>query len=247
METGVHEPRATGLRNLRSLAGTRILRGQVASGRLWRSEALHHGAPTALDELIGQGLTDVLDLRSDHETRAAPSPARGRAGIQLHRCPILVEDGVAPPWVTYTRPGVLEDVIADSYLASLVGRPDEVVRGLMALTRSKGACLVHCSAGKDRTAVFIGTALLLAGASLDAVVADYERTPAGLTWALQKESGRTSDEQRGNPAFVLHPDAYRSALTWALDLPGGIAGLFVGAGWTADASRSLRDRLAGFA
>ncbi len=57
-----------GLANLRDLGGLPTTDGgKIVPGRLLRSDNLQTLTPADIDQLLGLGLTDVVDLRSDYE------------------------------------------------------------------------------------------------------------------------------------------------------------------------------------
>lgn len=74
-----------GLVNLRDLGGTPTAHGRtVQHRRLWRSENQTGLPASSLQALIEQGLTDVVDLRTDFERAGSPSPLRSLPRVRYH-------------------------------------------------------------------------------------------------------------------------------------------------------------------
>jgi protein tyrosine/serine phosphatase len=69
------------------------------------------------------------------------------------------------------EPGVVQ-----AYLSYLTARPDSIVASIRTIANARGAVLVHCAAGKDRTGVVVALALDAAGVDRDAIVSDYLAT-----------------------------------------------------------------------
>ena len=65
-----------GLANMRDVGGIPTTDGgKIIPGRLLRSDNLQTLTTSDVDQLVGLGLTDVIDLRSDYEAvREGPTP-----------------------------------------------------------------------------------------------------------------------------------------------------------------------------
>ena len=85
------------------------------------------------------------------------------------------------------------------YLGYLDRRPDSVVAALRAIGEADGAVVVHCAAGKDRTGTVVGLALLVAGVTPEAVVADYAASAERVPRILERlgPASRVRGEPRG--------------------------------------------------
>ena len=178
--------------NLRDVGGIPTVDGgAITPGRLLRSDNLQTLTPSDVDALLGLGLSDVVDLRSDYEAEMeGPGPLVGHPEVQIHQLSLFREwrEGVgedkpderpevlpeeALPWVDLEPSVELDNEVTGVYLSYLVDRPDSVVAALREIADAPGATLVHCAAGKDRTGTIVALALTLAGASPEDVVADY--------------------------------------------------------------------------
>ena len=132
------------------------------------------------------------------------------------------------------------------YLGYLTQRPDSVVAALRAIANAEGAVVVHCAAGKDRTGTIVGLALLVAGVTHDAVIADYavsaERVPRILE-RLARHPAYTANLD-GKTVAQQQPRAETMRLlVEALDREGGAEAWLKQHGWTAEDTDRLRAKL----
>ena len=158
-----------GLANLRDVGGVPTTDGgKIIPGRLLHSDNLQTLTTSDVDQLLGLGLTDVIDLRSDYEAeQEGPGPLtrsdvriyqyslfrgmgnrRGRAQPDV-RPEVLPEEAL--PWIDLEPSVELDDEVASVYFSYLVDRPDSVLAALRAIAEAPGAALVRIAAGKDRT------------------------------------------------------------------------------------------------
>ena len=177
-----------GLVNLRDVGGTPTTDGgKIVPGRLLRSDNLQTLTAADVDQLLGLGLTDVIDLRSDYEAnQEGPGPLVG-SEVRIHqfslfrewefgvgetkpdvRPEVLPEDAL--PWIDLEPSVELDDAVASVYFSYVVDRPDSVLAALRAVAQAPGAALVHCAAGKDRTGTIVALALSLADAEREAII-----------------------------------------------------------------------------
>jgi protein-tyrosine phosphatase len=182
--------------NVRDLGGLPTEDGrETVAGRLLRSDNLQELSASDVARLVGDiGVTTVVDLRSSAELASeGPAPLDALPGVRHAHHPVIPEigeatDAAAEALLIRTKqdrsrfPG---DPICGHYLGYLEDRPDQVVDALRSIAQARGAALVHCAAGKDRTGVVVALALTAAGVRPEAVIADYaatrERTEAILS------------------------------------------------------------------
>jgi protein tyrosine/serine phosphatase len=253
-----------GLANLRDVGGLPTVDGgKITPGRLLRSDNLQTLTPSDIDQLLGLGLTDVVDLRSDYE-RELEGPGPLRTGVRLHELSLFREwrGGVgeekpdvrpevlpeqALPWVDLEPQVDLDNPVASVYFSYLIDRPDSVLAALRAVAYAPGAALVHCAAGKDRTGTLVALALTAAGVEREAVVADYvasservERVVARLT-----ASSTYADNLRGRPmsSHLSRPEAMTTFLDHIDQEYGGVDELLARMGWTEADAAQLRAKL----
>ncbi|SEG81598.1 Protein tyrosine/serine phosphatase [Thermomonospora echinospora] len=256
--------------NVRDLGGLITTDGRATRfGRVLRSDNLQGLTHGDLRTLLGDfALSDVIDLRSDAEVRLeGPGPLTRVLAVTIHHLSLFAEggrntdvaadtpDGADPdldidkvlPWQSRTDRGPEHDRSVGHYLGYLQDRADSVVAALRVMARTRGAALVHCAAGKDRTGVVCALALDVAGVHREHIVADYaetglrleailDRLRASETYAADLDS-RPADSHRPEPAIM------EKFLTTLDERFGGTLGWLADHGWTEDDTAALRSRL----
>jgi len=267
-----------GVVNMRDVGGIPTTDGeQVRSGRLLRSDNLQDLTPDDVAELRALGVTDVVDLRADAEAAAAgPGPLTREPWVAVRQLSLFDEAGMgarpetsAPakgpePVDTEHDPDAVDRALvrndegeepewgppaAAHYVAYLEDRPDSVVAALRTIAEAEGAVIVHCAAGKDRTGTIVAMALLLAGADVDAVVADY----AASAERIELIMGRLREDPvyaaglRGQSVASQTPDPEIMRAVLSVLAPGGdirpLRDSLAAEGWTDADSERLRARL----
>lgn len=167
-------PRWDGARNLADLGGLELVAGgETTRGRVFRSAAREWMTDRGWDEARAAGVMTVVDLRNEMEhgrSRAHPAVgARSMAGVVIVSAP--TEDPTdalflerCGPWLDHPR----------SWADNLLMYPKKIARVLHAVGQSRSPVLIHCAGGRDRTGMVGSLLLLLAGATPDAIVANYE-------------------------------------------------------------------------
>jgi protein-tyrosine phosphatase len=238
-----------GVDNMRDVGGLPTSGGgTVVAGRLIRSDNLQELPTASVRHLVDDlGVTDVVDLRTVVEVaKEGDGPMVTEPGVRIHHHTLYTEDtaetGIPAgerklPWESDRNLGTGAKATArrdhgreerhdaywsKHYLGYLDRRPDSVVAALRAIGEAEGAVLVHCAAGKDRTGTIVGLALLVVGATPEAVVADF----AGKTVAQQEPRAETM-----------------RLLVDALEREGGAEAWLFRQGWTAEDTRRLRAKL----
>ncbi|KAH7031059.1 protein-tyrosine phosphatase-like protein [Microdochium trichocladiopsis] len=143
----------------------------LRAGFAYRSGLLSNITDNGRAVLEGKlGIKRVFDLRSQPEREKAPEP---------------VFEGVETTWIPSTRPGSRLDLAMFASGGGEAGYEDMYLEVIEVYVPSWKAILehvrdrpdepflVHCTAGRDRTGVFGGLLLTLAGASEETVTLDY--------------------------------------------------------------------------
>ncbi len=176
------EPYAfAGIENLRDFGGVASrFGGRLRTGRLFRSAHLGAASPADLEALERLGIGVVADLRRPTERRRAPSRWSAFAGRLICSDEGDMKEG---PHVEFLRQGDLGDDAVDAYLGRYYREaPFEPRHVAMftetfdALDRDRGALLVHCTAGKDRTGLLAALIQRALGVHPDDAMADFLRT-----------------------------------------------------------------------
>jgi protein-tyrosine phosphatase len=133
-----------------------------------------------------EALEVVLDLRTEQEvSREGPGPLtrEPRVSIEHHSLyprssPNTDVDadsaGLWPPAAPSEWPA--EPRVIQAYMSYMTGRPDSIVASVRTIANARGAVLVHCAAGKDRTGLVVALALDAAGVDRRTIVGDYVAT-----------------------------------------------------------------------
>lgn len=208
-----------GLLNLRDLGGYPLAGGGSIRWRtLFRSDALHQLDDEGAAVLAGLGIRSVVDLRTEAETEVAPSALAGVPAAVTH-ISLLSGDLQTLP---------LDLAAIYRFMISQCGPAIAAAIRVLCVPDALPA-LVHCSAGKDRTGIVVALTLSALGVSDEVVAADYalsshyldpERTP--VIGHLQASTGLGENLTRsllGSP-----PELILSALSWARDAGGSVAG-----------------------
>jgi protein-tyrosine phosphatase len=174
--------------NVRDLGGLPTADGgSIMARRLLRSENLQELSTADVTRLVEEiGVTTIVDLRTTTEVEMeGPGPLDAVPTVRHAHHPVLPElgsrtDAVAEALLVRKaaadRSRFPDDIMCGHYLGYLEERPQEVTGALRSIATSRGAAIVHCAAGKDRTGVIVALALTTAGVEPDAIVADYMAT-----------------------------------------------------------------------
>ncbi len=249
-----------GLVNMRDLGGLPTRDGgRTASGRLIRSDNLQDLSDRDVGRLVGElGVTDIVDLRTDTERHLeGPGPLWTLETLTHHHHSLIVE------WQGQHRDDVAREALvareegeqaprdgafwAEHYLGYLARRPDSVSAALDVVSRSDGATVVHCAAGKDRTGTVVALALDVAGVPSEEIVADYVMTAERIEAIIGRLSTRPSyGEALSRQAVgeqVPRAESIEAILRAVEEGFGGAAGWLREQGWTPSDVDRLRARL----
>jgi protein-tyrosine phosphatase len=258
-----------GVDNMRDLGGLPTADGKpTVAGRLIRSDNLQDLSPKGVRHLVDElGVTDVVDLRSIVEVaKEGDGPLVAEAAVTIHHLTLYAEDspdsGIPAiernlPWVKGGEAREQQEGRAPSepdhdafwsehYLGYLAKRPDNVIAALRAIGSGDGAVVVHCAAGKDRTGTIIGVALLLAGVTHEAVVADFAASSERVARILARLENRPAyaDVLVGKTVEEQSPRAETMRrLIEGLEARGGTEQWLAQYGWTKEDTAALRSKL----
>ncbi|KAF2153001.1 hypothetical protein K461DRAFT_293302 [Myriangium duriaei CBS 260.36] len=190
-----------GIANFRDIGGlptTSSPTHKVKQGILFRSADPSNVSSQGLSQLHALNITTVFDLRSEPEIKrqgkewdgtAIKAPfvdaekARGNQ-IARHWTPVFAQTDASPAalamrYKAYTEEGAGGFVKAYGDILDNGGNAYGAVLRHLA-EEKEGACLVHCTAGKDRTGVLVAILLLLLGVGEEEVAREYSLTNKGL-------------------------------------------------------------------
>ena len=151
-----------GIENFRDLGGYECDYGETQFGVIFRSATLKDATEKDADKIASLGIKTILDIREkkarDEQIGVIEKDPRFKVlSFDINgagRIPNDYEDGV------------------NSYI-EMLDEPSSVRSFLMAILHEEKPLLFHCNAGKDRTGVFAGLLLALAGVDFRYINADY--------------------------------------------------------------------------
>lgn len=255
--------------NFRDVGGLPLIGGgTVATGVLYRSDAISGLTPHGLEELAGSQIAVIVDYRTPAEQQMAPDrlPATnsflkldlpllegaftGMAQQEMQRATLSGDPAAA---ATAVREAVSQlPSLGEVYTGMLQHAAQDFAQSARAVsaTGSGSATLVHCTAGKDRTGVAVALILDAVGVETSAIVADYEKSERNLAgaWA-EKMLGMVS--AMGIPlngeiitlVTKAPAEAIRAALAWVEEIHGSTAAYLRSGGLTEAELFDLRSRL----
>ncbi|MFD4402790.1 tyrosine-protein phosphatase [Nocardia sp. NPDC058499] len=240
--------RISGTFNFRDLGGLPVHGGgTIRPGVLLRSAQLSRlGDPghTTLREL---GVGAVHDLRGYREIERAGADHLP-PDIQLRVTPFHGETATAPPHEAAAgredAPGAALAYMMDVY-RGFPASP-EAHAALLALAEAivadRGAVLVHCAAGKDRTGWSVATLLRAVGVPETEILTDYllsNHAVAELRSSLKDEFGADLPQA----VLEVREEYLRAGLEAGTELHGDFDSYLRAVGFTADLRERLRNRL----
>jgi protein-tyrosine phosphatase len=169
----------------------------VVPGVLLRSDNLQSLTDADVRRLVDEdGLEVVLDLRTDVEVELeGPGPLTAQPGVRIEHRSLYPDSGgntdleadTIKPWGhAHEDESPDEPPVVRAYMSYLRRRPDSIVESVRTIARARGAVLVHCAAGKDRTGVVVALALDAAGVERAAIVADYMATGERIEGIMER-------------------------------------------------------------
>jgi protein-tyrosine phosphatase len=227
--------------NIRDLGGyQRQSGGMTQWRRILRGEALHPLTGASFDELVGNDLSLVIDLRGPHETTVTTHPFVGHDRVAYRN--IVLFDALAP--IALAKPPF---DMAQRYCDALDHCGDQFAAVFRAIiTAAPGIVLFHCTAGKDRTGVIAALLLAMADVSADDIVADYALTAAaeGLIGQLRAHAlAAGSDPDHVERMLASDAVTMQRFLAYLEEAHGGIAAYLETIGLTRTECDLLIDRL----
>lgn len=178
------------IENFRDLGGYAASYGETSFGVVYRSGTLADATESDIQRLVSLGIKSVLDIRSDNEKKAKPDKTASDPRFTQYELSVNGNGRV---------PVSRLDQI-DSYL-EMLEEPVQARQIFLTIAHCDKPCVIHCSAGKDRTGVFSFILLLANGVPFHDANADYLLSFPYLTRL-------TRETKKNNPNFpkpVLTP------------------------------------------
>ncbi len=160
----------------------------IKPGVLYRSASLANLKTAGQERLEALNITDVIDLRSNREVTHDGTDKLPSA-LNLHLIPIDAGDvsnlkQTLGPNLAESLKSLMDNPqagnMASDYMESMyrqiVTNPAtarQLTNALKVITNAKGATLIHCTAGKDRTGILVSLVLHLLGVPKETILKDY--------------------------------------------------------------------------
>lgn len=259
-----------GTHNARELTGLPVSGGgTIASGLLFRADALAGLTDDGLQALTDLGIGTVIDLRTDAERSRAADHLPADGSVTL--LPLPMQGGAMDEMVKHLLPAagskslsvtqvaqLLKQVptLEELYIAILTDSAAQfatVARTVLDAARTpRPGVLFHCTAGKDRTGLAAAILLSVAGVPREAIVDDYTETEKNLALGFA-EALTGLITSLGVPltpglktlATESPASAIETALDWIDATHGDAAGYLRSGGLTDDEVAELRRVLRG--
>ena len=243
-----------GAGNFRDFGGYGVPGGRVKRGLLYRSNGLSHLTSADIARLDALDIGSIFDLRAERERQAAPT-AWQRSDLRVftfrpgHKRRLVDMAQDYPPDEDGARQLML-DFYAE--LPRTMGHAFAEI--LQRMAGGAVPCVIHCSAGKDRTGMAVAIVLALLGVPRKIIVADYALTDrlgsveADMARSVVKDPARDTLRSRYPAAAIkamraADPAYIRTAMD-AIDAQyGGLVAYLEHVGVDAATQSSLRDML----
>ena len=162
-----------GLLNARELGGMPVKDGKVfPKGVAIRADSPSDLTSEQCQKIIDAGITCVIDLRSEAEVKNYGNPFCKIEGFNYLNIPLFLgnPDNEDDPTINFLRTHVL----GDFYVLILNKLGKRICKILNIIAENDGITMYHCAHGKDRTGMISAILYLLAGASRDDIIRNYE-------------------------------------------------------------------------
>lgn len=166
--------------NLRDLGGITIREGRIRTGFVWRADDLSMVDEVSAQQLVDDGLTTVIDLRSVAETEITGRGLLGTHPVSYHHVPFMASISTAMDHASDGAGSWDQSQFATMYISLFTSAAPQIVSALAIIAHSPGAAVFHCAAGQDRTGVLAAALLLSLGADTQDIVTDYAKTGANI-------------------------------------------------------------------
>lgn len=228
--------------NVRDLGGHPTEDGlETRSGAVVRADSVRRLSDAGWAALVEYGVRTIVDLRTGGELADDPPV---ELPVDVVHVPVFPEAG-DPIWAEI-------DALADrpqEYLALLEWGAQRFAQAVAAVGHAdRGAVVVHCQVGKDRTGLVSALLLRLAGVGIDYVAADYAISERNLDALIERWLAEAADEAERQR--VLHlgrtPASVMAEVLRELERRYGNVRAYLRAGGATDAALDgARDRLRG--
>ncbi|MHA2787814.1 tyrosine-protein phosphatase [Corynebacterium sp. S7] len=157
------------LANLRDLGGFQAATGVTRFGAAWRADDLTLIDSQSARSLIDDGLTTIIDLRSQREVDFTGRGVLEKYDVSYHHLPLLSALDSDEQDLDQSR-------FKQMYINIFELSAPQIVAAFSVFSSAPGAVVFHCAAGQDRTGVLAASLFLTVGVGNSDIIADYKRT-----------------------------------------------------------------------
>jgi protein-tyrosine phosphatase len=236
-----HKIGLSGTMNMRDLGGYPTMGGgSTKKGVYYRGDSLHNLTEEDVVALQSLGVTLQVDLRSQQEVNARPSKLLGAKGIDYYNISLL----------DHIQSSNFENMpqnMSDLYCDLLDNNHKKFAAIFRALISTEGACIINCTAGKDRTGVIAMLLLSLAHVDEEIIVEDYAISAVNLSAfvSFQKAQSLSNGQELPNYIFSSNPEDMKITIKHLKDKYKNAEGYFTMCGIIGEEIEELRKRFIG--
>ncbi len=183
------------LANCRELGGMPLEDGKTfKKGVFIRSSSPEKLTADQIQEVKDYGVKCVVDLRSDAELKDFRNPFQNDPDVDFCFVSLFPGDpnNLSDDLLDFIR----KRHLGDYYVRICEDLGKDVIKAMRYLLNSKGLTLFHCTHGKDRTGTVAAILYLLAGASRENIILNYQASYKYLEKYLERKIAKMPDDMK---------------------------------------------------
>ena len=187
--------RSLKLANCRELGGMPLAGGKTfKKGVFIRSGSPERLTPEQVQEVKNYGVRCVVDLRAEAELKDFGNPFQNDPDVDFCFVSLFPGDpnNLSDDLLDFIR----KSHLGDYYVRICEDLSEDVIKVMRYLLNSKGLTLFHCTHGKDRTGTITALLYLLAGASRENIILNYQASYKYLEKHLERMMAKMPDDMK---------------------------------------------------
>ena len=187
--------RSLKLANCRELGGMPLAGGKIfKKGVFIRSSSPERLTPEQVQEVKNYGVRCVVDLRAEAELKDFGNPFQNDPDVDFCFVSLFPGDpnNLSDDLLDFIR----KSHLGDYYVRICEDLGEDVIKVMRYLLNSKGLTLFHCTHGKDRTGTITALLYLLAGASRENIILNYQASYMYLEKHLERMMAKMPDDMK---------------------------------------------------
>ena len=183
------------LPNCRELGGMPLKGGKAfRKGVFIRSSSPEKLTPEQILEVKEYGVKCVVDLRAEAELKDFGNPFQNDPDVDF--CFVSLFPGDPNNLSDELLDFIRKRHLGDYYVRICEDLGKDVIKTMRYLLGSKGLTLFHCTHGKDRTGTITALLYLLAGASRENIILNYQASYKYLEKYLERRMAKMPDDMK---------------------------------------------------